>query len=337
MEGTTAAAEAAPSGGNTPASSGPLTFEQAFAADAASPAADPSTPASASPEGPAADGTEATPGAERSPYIPRARFDEVNGRLRAAEAQAKALEWAKNFQPESIAEMQQWYGRAKSDLSGFLTSTLLEHENPTALLEAFASAVRQHPTHGQAFKSFVARKLAEQRGQQEPQPDLEYDFGDGRKVPLYSAEQQAKREAWLQQRWNSTLDERLQPFQKDRELHQQKAAEAEGQAWAGDQLKEIGTWEGMDNPDHRALMAQAVAPVLNDPKATRQHVELALERAYRQHILPRLKDASARTAESKLLDSLQQKAHASTGVNPGSAAPSTTTRPKSFTDPSLKW
>ena len=68
-------------------------------------------------------------------------------------------------------------------------------------------------------------------------------------------------------------------------------------------------------------------------KPTYADLDAALNRAYRGVVAPTL----TQKAQAKLLDNLQQKATASTGVNPGSAAPSTPSSPRSFHDASLQW
>ena len=91
-------------------------------------------------------------------------------------------------------------------------------------------------------------------------------------------------------------------------------------------------WPGMDNKEK---VAELKAWLQDQPLKTgdQREVELLLNKGYRQIILPTL---SAR-AQSAQLDKLQQQAHASSGVNPGSAAPSAPGRAKSFFDPNLTW
>mgnify|MGYP001613959306 CR=1 FL=1 len=96
--------------------------------------------------------------------------------------------------------------------------------------------------------------------------------------------------------------------------------------------RDANQWPGMDNAEKVAELKTWLADqplTTGDPR----EVELLLNKGYRRIILPTL---SAR-AQSAQLDKLQQQAHASSGVNPGSAAPSAPGRAKSFYDPSLTW
>ena len=77
-----------------------------------------------------------------------------------------------------------------------------------------------------------------------------------------------------------------------------------------------------------AAMIQA-GQVGDHPK----ELENAVRSLYLKHGLSKL----TATAQSAHLDQLQKRATASTGINPGSATPTSPHRPKSFNDPSLKW
>ena len=253
MEGTTTsaatAAPSSPSGGNTPAER--PTFEQAFAADA-SPASDPSSTATASPEGPAATGPEATPGEDRSPLIPRSRFDEVVNARKAAEEQVKSLrDSLGSLTPDDVRTLHTWYQRAKGDSQKFLTETLLEHENAAEVLDALITAARQHPKHGQALNSLIGRKLAQARTQTEPQLEtIPVEMPDGRTVQLVTADSMAKREAWVRDQEKRARDEALQPILTEREQRlkdaQQAQAAEETRQWAGETWTDLMSRHGMD-------------------------------------------------------------------------------------------
>src|SRR6185436_7125744 len=153
-----------PSGGNTPAER--PTFEQAFAADA-SPASDPSTAATASPEGPAATSSEATPGDDRSPFIPRPRFDEVNTRLKTAEAEAQSLrDVLGGLPPQQARDFLQGLRDMSQDPEGWYVKQALSYQNRPQLLDRIVSEFQKH--HGDEIRSYFGRKLAERQIQTEP-------------------------------------------------------------------------------------------------------------------------------------------------------------------------
>ena len=235
--------------------------------------------------------------------------------------------WAKQVSQQEFQQVTELAKRASAD--------------PIGYLQDFIKELQADPTHAAQLRSLAARALA-QRSQaspepQEPQPDLPIQLEDGRVVHLYSAEQQAKREAFLQQQWMQAMDQKIQPL---RQTHEQLQAErAAAQAQAADQqfasgiTSDIKTRPGVTE-DAMKAMALAIA---NDPhlpaKPSYDQLALATERAYRTVVLPTL----SQQAEAKLLDSLKTKATASTSVNPGSAAPSTPHSPRSFHDASLVW
>src|SRR5690349_16067468 len=102
----------------------PLTFEAAFAVDASSA----SDPASTSTTTPAAEQQETTAAAtsptagesdDRSPFIPRTRFDEVNAERNTLRQWKEQRAWAEQINQEHFNTMAQVYSRAYSDPRGF--------------------------------------------------------------------------------------------------------------------------------------------------------------------------------------------------------------------------
>jgi hypothetical protein len=270
----------------------------------AAPSADTTDPSALAPT---PDGT--TPAAGEPP---QERWPDIlaNARAKAAEDALAPYAWAKQISPEEFREVSEMAKRASAD--------------PIGYLQDFIKELQAHPQHSAQLRSLAARALA-QRGQPtadaEPQPDLPIELADGRVVHLYSAEQQAKREAYLQQKWMQGVEQQLQPLKQTHETLQ-----AERQALAKQQeithfvtttFEDVKTWPGMDDPANQKAVAQALAQMpmsSDDPR----EVSLALNAAYRQRVLPTL----SQRAEAKQLDTLQRKAAASTSVNPGSAAAS---------------
>jgi hypothetical protein len=335
MEGTTAVADSAPatSGGNTPDAR--PTFEQAFAADA-SPASDTPASATASPEGPAAAAGTDAPADDRSPFIPRKRFDEVNTERTELRTKMEALKWAEQVNPDAFQQVHGWYEKAKADPEGFLLGEFLSQTDPMALIDKLLQQVQTHPQHSAALKSFIGRKLAQQR---QTQPEAEPQFlipqADGSVAVDMTA--LPKWQAWQKQQILQSVTGEIAPL-KERLAAEDKRIESERQAqavteFAAQTSQDALSWPGMDNDAIRAEVAQEYWRRVEHKKLTNEQLQIELNAAWRAIAVPKL---SARS-ESTLLDSLQRKAHASTGVAPGSAASATTGRPKSFDDPNLKW
>lgn len=319
------------SGGGTDAgaSAGPTTFAEAFAADA-SPASDNSaqttTPADAVDPPP---GAESTPADDRSPFIPRSRFDEVNTRLKTAESWKQQYAWAEQIPQADLQKAIEIARKASAD--------------PVAYVQDVLAELQAHPEHSQKLKSLAARALAArtQAAEPEPQPDLPIQLDDGRIVHLYSAEQQAKREAWLKRSWLTDVKQEFAPVIKTHEQiakqHQAEIDKAEGDKFATDFTGELKTLFPAFEA-HKDKVGQEVVRMLaqyaNDPRVNDRSFLEALTLRAAQKILGPLQQS---TAESSVLDTLQRKAAASSSVNPGSAAPSTPRAPRSFSDPSLTW
>lgn len=310
-------------GNSAPASStGPTTFAQAFAADASSA----STPSDQSTTPPAA----AQPGTEgegqpqqtdRSPFIPRERFDEVNTERTSLKEWKERYAWAEQVNP--------------TDLQEALRIAQLSQRDPIGYLQEFVKELQAHPTHSAQLKSLAAKALAARsqtpQAPLEPQPDLPIQLEDGRVVQLYSAEQQAKREAWLQQQWLSSVEQKFQPVTQTLEtLQAERAAAVQQQQvdhFVTTTYADVQTWPGMEDKANQVAVGKYLADrhlSSNDPR----EVQILLNEAYRKVVLPTLSNK----AQSALLDTLKTKAAASTSVNPGSAATTTPKRIDKFSD-----
>lgn len=326
MDGTAAQTD---SGGNTAsAPAAPTSFAEAFAADA-SPASNPpaqSNDAAAAAQPTTETGT--TPAAdERSPFIPRQRFDEVNTKLaehkewRDKHGWAETVDRAQVDQAVRIAQMYQ------QDRAGYLRSVLAE-----SLAD---------PQLAPLIRSELGRALAGQRQagveDSEPQADVPVDFGDGKIVRFYSAEQQAKREAWLQKQWMGQVEQKMAPALSAAEKLKQAEAKEQATTWSSGFVGELAKYPGFS--EHKAAIYQDVSRQLAQSGASDDpaFLEAATLKAYTRIVLPTLAQKTAQQAESRLLDNLQQKAAASTSPNPGSAAPTTQKPITSFHDKALTW
>jgi len=318
-------------GGNpeTTASPAPVaSFEDAFSADA-SPA---STPPDQSHDAAAAvqpaTGQDSPQQDDRSPFIPRARFDEVLAARKAAEQSLEAwkgYEWARQVTPEQFRELSEWYRSA--------------HADPVAFAQQLIGELQQHPIHGQALRSLAAKTLSSGRSKEPapelPKPDVAITDEHGQVIGhTYSEKAQAQRDAWLTAQITARLEQRFQPMVS---TVQQMAAEradrqrqAEAASYADGFHKELSSLPGFT--EHAAAIKDELARTVlqSDHPA---EVSAAAFRAYTKVVLPTL----TQSAQSKLLDTLTHKAAASTGVNPGSAGPASSAKVTRFDDPSLVW
>ena len=233
-----------------------------------------------------------------------------------------------NARTKAIAEYQQKYGWAEQvqqqdfQQAQRLASALYRADGDkiAALNTLIAELRKEDPNFETQIRSFAARTLGQRSSQpaaeQEPQPDLPIQLEDGRVVHLYSAEQQAKREAFLQQKWMQTVEQKLQPFQQTHEQLQ-----AERQAVARQQQvdhfvtttsRDVKSWPHMDNPAHLATFQQELAklPDTNDPR------EVLLQ-AYRAHqaVMATVTASLQTTSRQAVLTDIHHQRNANT-VNP---------------------
>lgn len=238
-----------------------------------------------------------------------------------------------NARQKAIADWDQQYGWAKQvDAAEFqqlqrIARHFVPGADPVEGLKHFIAEIRQDPAVDAALRSLHARELAAARGssaksEQEPQPDLPIQLEDGRVVHLYSAEQQAKREAYLQRQWLAQVEQKLQPVTQTFEQLQQREAEALRQAdiahFTERSFNEMRTWPGMDKDDNLRAVAEAMKAMNLPANASKELVSLAANAAWRQVVVPNLQ----RTANESVLATLNQQRNAST-VNPAQ----TSTRP----------
>jgi hypothetical protein len=302
------------------ASSGPSTFAEAFAADASSAATDTSQPtehaatAAQSPEG----SESQAPADDRSPFIPRTRFDEVNGKYNELKSWREKNAWVDQIDQQAFQRMQEFYA-GFNDPGG----------DPIALLQQLIDRVSTDPTHGARLRSMAAKQLAAARGQQQAPPaqgptdalrNTEIVDAQGNVVGTIGQLLDAER-AQLEQKFAPALTaaEKIEKSERSRQ-----AADAANQ-FATTTFGELSTYPGMDDKANQAAVGQAIK-AMNLQSDDPRDIRIAADAAWRQVVLPKLSS----TAQSKLLDNLQQKAQASTGVNPGSAAPSTPRKITSF-------
>ena len=211
------------------------------------------------------------------------------------EAEVKQrYQWADAIEEPDREELTALYRGLKTDLIGTLTNLI---DNAS-----------QHPTHAAALRSQAARLLSAARRVQgdsapaddaEPEPDIPLE--DGRAV--YSAEQMRKRDEWRERRLIASFDQKLQPFQQDRE----KAAESQrvnaAYQQAGTVLKQ---WEA--KPHFTEHKADILALMTANPALT-------LEGAYAEVLITKVLPTASQTTRAAVLADIHHKASAGS-LNP---------------------
>lgn len=310
-------------------SAAPATFAEAFAADASS-ASDSSTqsPTPAAAEAPPTPGSESTPGAqdERSPFIPRDRFDEVNRKYNELKAWREQHGWAESVDLQAVqkaAEIGQLYTQ---DRAGYIRQILAE-------------AVGD-PNLAPVVRSEAARLLAGARGQQPavaPEPQLvPVQLEDGSVVQV--PRDPAAWLAWHQQQWLSQVEQKIAPaLQTAEEVKAAKEFAARSQQAQSFAQSFVGDLQALP---HFAEVKADIYDRLSKATLQSDHPDEVKATAYRiytqvfaEKVLPKL----SQTAQAEQLDDLKRKAAASTVPNPNAAVPSTPRDIKSFNDPRLSW
>jgi hypothetical protein len=328
--------EISPGGSEATVSAGPTTFAEAFAADV-SPASEPtdsadaSATAAAQPEQTGADNSQTSPETtgERSPFIPRARFDEVNTKLNELKTWKEQRAWADGVDGAQFDQMRQWYARAATDTQGFAINLLDELLNS--------------PVHAQGIRSELARRLgtrpqrAETPADGMPDADVAITDANGNVVgKTYSAEKLAQRDAYLERQFMAKVEQQFGPKLKTlddvqaerQQMQAQHAAQEFGKSFH-QELSALPLFE-----EHK----QAIGQTLKGMQLTSDHpaeVKAAAYQAYYRVVGPKLKNGG-QTKQDVMAD-LQRKAAASTSVNPSAASSAAPRSPSSFFDKDLKW
>ncbi len=333
MEGSTVSTADSGSATTGPAtfSDPSLSWSEASSASTPSPESTPAASTSADATVPPADSVSPDGSTPAAGEPPKERWSDIlaNARSKAAEDALAPYAWAKQVTPQEFQQVTEMAKRASAD--------------PIGYLQDFIKELQGSPEHAAQLRSLAAKALAQRStaavAEQEPTPDLPIQLEDGRVVHLYSAEQQAKREAFLQTKWLQSVEQKLQPLQQTHEAMQAKeqalAVEQQIKHDTARELSASSKWKSMDNPAFRAKVAQQLHNTRVEGSDPRD-VSLAFREAYMA--VRDMEDAGlTQKAETRLLDSLKQKAAAATSVNPGSAAASAPRAVTSFSDPSLKW
>lgn len=296
---------------------------------------DPQTPDTATDPSPEAATTppaqEPTPG--EAPFadgpIPLDRHKAIlegeRKKLADAEAKWQRVAWAEELAssgktPEQIREALSLYDGIDAD--------------PATFLERFYDSLHTHPQFALQVRSWAAKVLAGGRKPVEavdPHADPEPgpDFQDEKGTPFFSAPQLQKWHQWQQRQQEARINERIAPLIRDREQAQEQErlriayTEVENQVKSDLEAFRQQPYFKEHEADIKAYLAQ---------HEWKKSLADAYTHVLTTKVLPTLKSAE----RADTLAELKTHAAAST-VKPSTAAPATTTTPKSFFDPALKW
>jgi hypothetical protein len=304
-------------------------MQEAFARDATPPPT-PASPSETAATGPDAPPTpeSATPPAPQGP-IP---FEAHKKILSNAYAERDALKqeldsvsWAKSIPQQ---QLQQW-----ADISTLMAS------NPAGFLERYFAEAVNDPRFASQVKSWAARTLSSRAA---AQPDLTPN------VEIVNEHGQVVGKTYSEDRLKALLEyevsQRLQPLvaeseqrkaervaqeTQQRQLAEHQRLSAQVDDALADTFAVLEIAEDTPVAQKDALLGQVNALMQADPKLT---VHKAAMQVRKTAIVPTLEEK----ARTKVLGDLKTKAGAQ-AVNPSGAIASTTHRPKSFNDPSLRW
>lgn len=307
----------------------PSALTSAFAAEDSHPSGTPD-PHASTPPAAVQPGTDGDPvqSDDRSPFIPRARFDEVNTKLAELKAWREQHGWVDQVDRTQLEAALGYYGRIQQD--------------PVAAVREQIQQLQAHPIHGPQLRSLAAQALASGRQAAMPPPDVEVTDDHGLVVAkTYSDQRLAQRDQWLKTQLLQELSQQFAPVQQtvaqlaEREAYAVAAQQAS--SFARTFTEELATYPGFT--EHKAAIGAEVARALaqypkDDPRYDEPaFLEALTLRAYHRIVTPTL----TASAEARQLDTLKRHAAAGSSVRPNAPAATTPTRPTSFYDPALAW
>jgi hypothetical protein len=220
--------------------------------------------------------------------------------------------WVKQHQvtPETVQTMHGVRTQMVQDPGGFTAeyfTHVLQSGNPDSIKAIRAIAARLLGTRSSGTPA------AEDT---EPTADLIYDNGDGTQTPMFSADQQAKREAWARRQLMKDVQGELAPLKDDLRTRAEREAQAkedaDAKAYADSTLAKRRKLPGWVENE------AAIKAVFGSKEVPNEQVGEALMDAYVQVVLPKLSQAD----RSAVIGTLSQKPGASS-ANPAAARATT--------------
>ncbi len=230
-----------------------------------------------------------------------------NARVKAAEEYKAKYGWAETADRQAYEQAIALARRTTAD--------------PVAYVKELIADLQNHPQYGPELRSEAARALAAGRSAPTmPEPDIAVTDENGNVVGrTYSADAQAKRDAWLESQFMAKVSEQIAPLvqtHKTLEAQRQQARdEAEGQKFASTFYGELKDYPHFE-ANKKAIGAEVVSllqqygddPRTNDPA----FLEAVTLRAYHRVVTTK-QDALSRQAA---VHDLTTKASGN-GVTPG--------------------
>lgn len=319
----------------------PATVTEAFARDSAGAGSLPASAEGASPETASASAatteppvTVSDPGianAEVTPPSgepPKERWDAILKNTREKSRQEAIAEAQKDWEPYA------WARQVPRDaIEQAVTLARQVQTDPVAFFRQMYEDLDNHPTHAAQLRSEAARLLSRGRTKAvDLSPDVEIVGPDGHvSGRTFSAERmQAVVQQSVQNAVAEVLAREVAPIKSDFEKRQVSERQAAQQRQLEAKVSEMeGRIKRIVGEDDDAL--KAVAEAMGKPEyAQMEPIDVAVE-VFRQRA-----QQTQTKADANALHNLQRKAAAS-AVNPATAVVPATRKPRSLTDPSLKW
>jgi hypothetical protein len=301
----------------------------------ASPASTPDPSLSApAPEGAAMAAATVQPEAPATVTDPATAEDKPKGEPPAWRWQDILENTRKSVAEETAARVKQEVEQQYADLRDFQGLDATQREglkvwnralsgDPAAMAHV-QQAAKSNPALAQALRAFVGPDQTPAQADPEPEPDAAIQLADGRQVPVYTAEGQRLRDAWLRRQLGpelkSQMAEEFKPLagaaEHFRQLQQQAQLREASTQWATNVLAPLS--ELPHFTEFKPELGKALAAL--PETATDVEMQRALYQTYTRLHTAKL-DELTKTGEATALASIHKRAIAGT-ANP--ATPSAT-------------
>lgn len=234
------------------------------------------------------------------------------------EAEWKDIAWARN--PRAAEVVQR---------------VLASDGDPLRFFAQQFDELAAHAVYGPQLRSFLGQRFGALRGRSQPAveepptPDVEIRNDQGQVVGhTFSAEAQARREAWLKQQWmqevTQTFAPRLQTLDTIQQEREVAATRQQADYFGRTFFEELSALPGFSNEKHGKLIAEELQ---RTPLPENAHPDVVRARAYQAYakvVVPELQSQAVRSAVA----TQEQKAT----VNTASPQTGSTGTPKTYAD-----
>ena len=194
-------------------------------------------------------------------------------------------------------------------------------QDPIGFVRQFLSELSAHPDYGQEIRSLAARTMrtpSAQVADEPPPPDIEVNGHQ-----WYSAEQQAKRDAWVRQSIKRELQDELKqslaPVEELKREREQVAIRQRADQVSGSLYEQAKAWPGFTA--HEAAIAEALKA-----RPQQEPLALALTNAYTAVLQSTILPSNEASLKAKVLAELKAGTPAASAVNPALNGAAATTR-----------